>query len=282
MTSSFCVILSAATKDDARWKGSVNQMKILITNDDGIHAPGIRALITAVPKGVEAIVAAPASERSASSHSISLGQRLRIEEIETKPFRQFAVHGTPADCVKFAIAGIRGFKPDLIFSGINQGANTGVSVFYSGTISAAREGFINRFPSVAISLCSGVYRDFSASVMAARYLMEAYKAKRLPTHAMLNVNVPPLPLPQIKGIRMTKQAESRFIEEFAQDKDRDGKKVYTLTGEIELYDKDGTSDEEAVSGGYISITPLKIDLTAYDLLPVFKEWIREYNRIPYI
>lgn len=250
-------------------------MKILITNDDGIQAEGIKALQKSVPPGVMALVAAPASERSACSHSISLGQKLRIEEIRGQAFPSFAVHGTPADCVKFAISTIPTFTPDLIVSGINHGANTGVSVYYSGTISAAREGFINRIPGIAVSLCGRGARDFTAAVDIARQLIIGYQQGQFPLNVMLNVNVPGIEPKKIKGAKITKQAASRFIEEFVPEKSHDGKKVFTLAGEIEVYNADGTSDEEAVAEGYISITPLKLDLTEYEAIPIFKKWMSQ-------
>ncbi len=252
-------------------------MNILLTNDDGINAWGLQALIKSVPAGMKVAVAAPATERSASSHSISLGQKLRIESFEKKGVLQYAVHGTPADCVKFALAGIPNFKPDLIFSGINQGANTGVSVYYSGTISAAREGFINGIPAVAISLASNSFSDFSASAGIARQIMQGYEAGCFPKNVMLNINVPPLKAGEIRGIKVTKQAASRFIEEFIPEKEHGDKKVYTLAGEIEVINADGTSDEEAVMDGFISITPLKLDLTEYEALPLLKNWAKDFR-----
>ena len=250
-------------------------MNILLTNDDGIHAPGMEALISAMPKtGVQVAVAAPATQRSASGHSITLGQRLRVEECHVKGIKKFAVHGTPADCVKFAIAGLDNFQPDLLISGINQGANTGVSVYYSGTISAAREGFINQIPAVAVSLCSSSSTDFEASIDITRRIIEGYRAGQFPLDVMLSINVPPLPLREIRGVRVTKQAHSHFIEELIPEKEHDGKKIFTLAGEIEIYEPDGASDEEAVAEGYISITPLKLDLTDYRFIKHFEDWLK--------
>ncbi len=249
-------------------------MRILLTNDDGIHAPGMKALIESIPEGVQALVAAPASERSASSHAISLGQKLRIEEVRNGRFPQYAIHGTPADCVKFALGAIGSFKPDLVLSGINQGANTGISVYYSGTVSAAREAFINRIPSVAVSLCScSTFKDFRASTEITRQLIQGYIDHKFPLDVMLSVNVPPRSWEEIKGVKITKQAVSRFIEEFVPEKEHEGNKVFSLAGEIEVLDADGTSDEEAVLDGYISITPLKIDLTEYRAIPKFQDWL---------
>lgn len=250
-------------------------MKVLITNDDGLHAAGIQALMESIPPGVSAVVAAPASERSACSHSISLGQKLRVEEFSDRKFPCYAVHGTPADSVKVALSTIPNFAPDLIVSGINHGANTGISVYYSGTISAAREGFIYGIPAIAVSLCSRDSRDFRGGIEIARQLILGYQQKKFPTNVMLNVNVPPLEPKKIKGVKITKQAASRFIEEFVSEKSHDGKRVFTLAGEIEVYNADGTSDEEAIAEGFISITPLKLDLTEYEAIPHFKKWLDE-------
>ncbi len=250
-------------------------MNILLTNDDGLHAPGLQALKKMLAETENVLVAAPANEKSASSHSISLGQKLRVEEIhdQQKNLRQFAVHGTPADCVKFALSELKDFKPDLIVSGINQGANTGVSVYYSGTISAAREGLINHVPSVAVSLCSKTYADFSAALTITRKITDGYAAGLFARNVLLNVNVPPLVWADIRGVKITKQAASRFIEEFIHTKQHDGKRVYELAGEIELYEQDGTSDEEAISDRFISITPLKLDLTDYEAMTALNQWL---------
>ena len=252
-------------------------MNILFTNDDGIKAAGLLSLVKKIPPSVRACVVAPVNEKSACSHSISLGQKLRVEESVVDGLFHYAVHGTPADCVKFAISELkqaRNFVPDLVISGVNQGANTGVSVYYSGTISAAREALINRIPSVAISLCSKTSQDFLPSVNIVHTLIEGYAAKQFSTRVLLNVNVPALPADQIKGAKITKQAASRFIEEFVPGREHDGKKVYTLAGEIELMDPDGTSDEEAVMEGYVSITPLKLDVTDYEVFPAFEKWLK--------
>ncbi len=250
-------------------------MKILVTNDDGIKAPGIKALVQAVPEQCEVVVAAPANEKSASSHSITLGTRLRIVETKLLGRRAFAVHGTPADCVKFAISEIDGFYPDLILSGINQGANTGVSVYYSGTISAAREGMINKIPSIAVSLCSRTFRNYDACQDITSKLVAGYLSNEIPHNILLNVNVPPTDRELIKGAKITKQASSHFIEEFIEEKNHGGTRVYSLAGEIEVYDPDGTSDEEAVMDRMISITPLRIDLTHYESMGLLNEWINK-------
>lgn len=248
-------------------------MKILLTNDDGIEAPGLRALVEALEGEHECLVAAPAKEKSASSHAVSLGQKLIIEEHHTT---RYAVHGNPADCVKFALSEIEGFRPDLLIAGINPGRNTGVSVYYSGTISAAREGLINRVPAMAVSICRGErpiapILGFAASFC--KSLIEGYEAKIFPTDILLNVNLPNLPPSEIRGIKIARQAPSRFIEEFVSEVVEEKNRIYTLAGEIEVFDPDGTSDEEVVLGGYIAITPLKLDLTEYSAMPLLEKWL---------
>lgn len=250
-------------------------MNVIFTNDDGIRARGLRALVKELPDYVNPLVVAPSSERSASSHSISLGQKLRVEESREKGIPHYKVHGTPADCVKFAVAELRKFRPDLIVSGINQGANTGVSVYYSGTVSAAREGMINRIPAMAVSLCSRDFDDFRAGVEMTYRLIAAYRRRLFAMHALLNVNVPALPPEKIRGVKITKQAASRFVEEFKVERDCEGRKVYTLVGEIELHDPDGMSDEEAVNEGFISLTPLRLDLTDYEAMKFLKTWLKK-------
>lgn len=250
-------------------------MKILLTNDDGIRAKGILALRDALAKKHGLVVAAPATEQSATSHSISLGQKLRVEDKEIHGVRHIGVYGTPADSVKFALSGILGFIPDLVVSGINQGSNTGVSVYYSGTISAAREGLINRIPAMAVSLASKTYSDFSVAIDVTQKLIEGYREGVFPKDVLLNVNIPPLNRDSVKGIKVAKQAESRFVEEFVEDKEPSGEKIYRLAGQIELFDPDGTSDEEAILEGYASVTPLKLDTTFYEAMPQLENWLKK-------
>ena len=244
-------------------------MKILLTNDDGIAAPGLQALVSKLEAEHECLVAAPASERSASSHSISLGQKLVIDE---KAPRRYAIHGTPADCVKLALSEMKDFKPDLLISGINPGPNTGVSVYYSGTISAAREGLINRVPAIALSVRSRTPRDFSPAASFAGILIEGYEKGVFSRDTFLNVNFPDLPESEIRGIKVARQASSRFIEEFITEDARNRHKTYRLACEIQVFDPDGTTDEEVSAQGYIAITPLKLDLTDYSAVPILEKW----------
>lgn len=246
-------------------------MKLLLTNDDGIEAPGLQALVRLLEGEHDCRVVAPAGERSASSHSISLGEKLVIEERSPKCF---AVHGTPADCVKFALSELKDFRPDLLISGINPGPNTGVSVYYSGTISAAREGLINRLPAVAVSLRNKKAKDFSFAAAFTRTLLAGYEKKLFPRDVLLNVNIPDLPESEIRGIRIARQASSRFIEEFIREEAGGPERVYRLAGEIEVFDPDGTTDEEVLAEGFIAITPLKLDLTDHSSMPLLDKWAR--------
>ncbi len=248
--------------------------KILLTNDDGIEAKGIQVLKETFKGRYAIVLAAPADERSATSHSISLGKDLRVQEYRKDGVPHFAIHGMPVDCVKFALSEIPDFKPDLVVSGINHGANTGVSVYYSGTISAAREALINRVPAMAISLCSREFRDFSAAAAMTERLVESFFDGHFPKDVLLSVNVPAVPPAAIAGVKITRQADSRFIEEFIYQSSREGEKIYRLAGEIEIDETDGTSDEEAVLGNYISVTPLRIDLTDEKTLPLLEAWLR--------
>ncbi len=250
-------------------------MNILVTNDDGVQAPGLRALVNSLPSWANVLIAGPATEKSAMSHAISLKDKLKIESLTQDGKPCYAVHGTPADSVKFAFSEFLNFKPDLVISGINQGANTGVSVYYSGTVAAAREAFINHVPAVAISLASKTFSDFSASCEMMHLLLNAYQAKKIPLETLLNVNVPALRWAEIKGIRITRQAPSRFVEEFIPEGESEGKKIFSLAGAIELASSDGTSDEEAILDGYISITPLKLDLTHLEVMKDMNRWLED-------
>ena len=251
-------------------------MRILLTNDDGIEAPGLEALVRELEGEHDCVVAAPASEKSASSHSISLGQKLMLEE---RGSRRYAINGTPADCVKLALSELKDFRPDLIISGINPGPNTGVSVYYSGTISAAREGLINRIPSLAVSIRSRTPSDFSFAAFFTRTLVEGYREGAFPRDIFLNVTVPDLPESEIRGIKVARQAPSRFVEEFIAENAWDHKRTYRLAGEIQVFDPDGTTDEEVSLEGFIAITPLKLDLTDYSAVPVLEDWFSKRRKL---
>lgn len=248
-------------------------LKVLLTNDDGIHAKGLRALFKAMPPDVETLVVAPSAPCSASGHAISLYRFIHVKRVAwEKGSLAYAVKGMPVDCVKFALAKL-GFRPNLLISGINLGPNTGVSVFYSGTVSAAREGVFTGITAMAVSMAGFTCRSYEPAAAFVRSLLERGRYATFPPELMLNINVPVLPAKAIKGVKITRQAPSRFIEDFiAGPVSRENS--FKLVGSISVTDPDGTTDEEAVREGYISVTPLHVDLTAYHEMDFFKRWYR--------
>ena len=253
-------------------------MKILITNDDGIESPGIRALFEMLRDQAECLVVAPHKECSAAGHSISLYRHIAVETVSLgRNFKGYSIEGTPADCVKFAIAELAKAKLDLIISGINLGLNSGVSVYYSGTVSAAREGLINEIPSVAISQAKDQTRDFDYALKLIRNLIKGYQNHVLPKDTFLNINIPPVVSSEVKGIRIAKQAHSKFVEWFEENEaGSNGKKSYAMRGDIHLINPDGTSDEEVLKAGFASITPLQLDLTHYERISDLNKWMRDH------
>jgi len=247
---------------------------ILISNDDGIHAPGILALIEVARGFGEITVVAPDSPQSGMGHAISIGKPLRVEE-EALPFglTGYACSGTPADCVKIATGIIMREPPDLILSGINHGSNASVGSIYSGTLSAAREGSIQGIPSIGFSHCSyDHHTDFSASKVILRRIISEALEEPLQPGDMLNVNIPDLPLDQIRGIKITRQAKGRWVEEFDERVDPYGRKYYWLTGKFALQDEADDTDEHALADGYVSMTPMTFDFTDHHARMRFSRW----------
>jgi 5'-nucleotidase len=251
-----------------------SNLRILISNDDGIHAPGIRSLIKEARAFGEVTVVAPSGPQSGMGHAISVGTPLRLyEEDITDDLIGYACSGTPADCVKIATGVLMDAKPDLILSGINHGSNSSVSSIYSGTLSAAREGAIQQIPSISFSLCN--YRhdaDMQPSEEIVRLVLKEALEKGLAAGEMLNVNIPDLAFKEIKGIRITRQAMGRWVEEFDERTDPFGTKYYWLTGKFELQDDGGETDEDALRNGFVSVTPMQHDLTNHGLLDHFRKW----------
>lgn len=233
-------------------------MKILISNDDGIRSEGILALEAKLLELGELYTVAPDREQTSMSHALTLHRPLRVEELGS---RRYAVDGTPTDCVKLALTGLLPEKPDLVVSGINHGPNLGDDIIYSGTVSAAIEGTILGIPSFAVSLVAqkefsfGVAADFAAA-MAKRIL-----DKGLPQGTLINVNVPPVPANEIKGWRLTRQGKRHYAENVVERVDPRGKKYYWIGGDdLGFAYEDGT-DCVAVHEGFISVTPLHVDMT---------------------
>jgi len=233
---------------------------ILVSNDDGIHAAGVRALEAALAPLGEVWVVAPDREQSATSHSLSLHRPLRVERVGP---RRLAVDGTPTDCVNLAINGILPERPRLVVSGINHGPNLGDDITYSGTVSAAIEGTLLGVPSIAVSLVMRNGVDFEPAALFAARLVRRVQERGLPPDTLLNVNVPALPLRALCGYAITKQGRRRYGDAIVEKVDPRGKKYYWIGGEdLGFIPEEGT-DFSAVEGGLISVTPLRLDLTNY-------------------
>jgi len=247
---------------------------ILVTNDDGIHAPGLAALVDAARTIGEVFVIAPMVEQSGVAHSITLSRPLRVTEVERNDgLFGYGVDGAPADCVKLAVRRLLGRKPDLLLSGVNLGANLGINVFYSGTVAAAREGAILGIASVAVSVQASEQPEFTtAARIAARVARGTLGlAGEGRPSVLLNVNVPAVPHPRIQGIRATHQSLGGFREGYDARRDRLGRRCYWLTSGAQPEHVDPGSDVEAVEDGFVSVTPLRHDLTQLESLDAVRE-----------
>jgi 5'-nucleotidase len=248
-------------------------MRILLTNDDGIYAKGIEVLHTHLRKDSEVVVVAPETEQSAVGHAITLTDPLRVKSVDRNgAFFGYAVKGTPADCVKLAINELMELAPDLVVSGINLGANVGINVIYSGTVSAATEGTILGVPAIAFSINSFRDPDFEPAARFARLLVRQVGEHGLPPHTSLNVNVPAIPESKIKGVRVTRQGITRFVEKFDRRVDPRENVYYWQCGSTPPLDEDGNTDASALANDCISITPIQHDLTNYDFLESLRSW----------
>lgn len=247
-------------------------MNILLTNDDGIHAPGLCALYEALIPWHTLFIVAPESERSAVGHSITLSNPLRVHEVRRKRptggSERFgwAVNGTPADCVKLALLELIKAPVDLVVSGINQGANVGINVLYSGTVSAANEAAILGVKAVAFSLDSTRGTDFCfASYVAAR-IIDWVATTHFPTGTAINVNIPDIPPQRIKGLKLVRQGTDRHQERFEKRADPRGNVYYWQTESIPEPMEDPSIDRCALAQGYITVTPIHADLTDHRFL----------------
>jgi 5'-nucleotidase len=233
---------------------------ILVSNDDGIRAAGIQALYTALADLGEVWVVAPDREQSAASHALSLYRPLRAEQVAE---RHFAVDGTPTDCVNLAVNGILPERPALVVSGINHGGNMGDDITYSGTVSAAMEGTLLGSAAIAVSLVGRDSSDFRPAARFARQLAGTVLESGLPPDTLLNVNVPPLPEEKLRGFAVTRQGKRRYGDAIVEKLDPRGKKYYWIGGDDLGHLPIEGSDFTAVEQGYISVTPLHLDLTNY-------------------
>lgn len=244
-------------------------MNILVTNDDGIFSEGLKSLVRALESQGDVFVVAPDRERSAAGHSLTLHHPLRVEEVSKN---HFSVDGTPTDCVNLAVNGILSFRPDIVVSGINKGANMGDDITYSGTVSAAMEGTLLGIPSVAVSLATRKDFDFSAASKIAVRIVEEVVRKGLPKDTLLNVNVPHIRENEIKGCRITRQGKRVYGDAIVEKVDPRGRKYFWIGGDDLGFEHLEDSDFQALSEGYISITPLHLDLTNYSSIDEMNRW----------
>lgn len=249
---------------------------ILICNDDGITAPGIRALVRAVRDLGDCVVVAPDRPQSGMGHAITIGHPLRVQAqhgLFGEDLPAYQTSGTPVDCVKLAVDQILHRKPDLLLSGINHGSNASINVIYSGTMSAAVEGGIEGIPSVGFSLCDyALEADFGLSADIARVVAKSVLERGLMPGTLLNVNIPKIDPAQFRGLRVSRQAAAKWKENFEERHDPHGKAYYWMTGEFELLEQAEDTDEWALRNGYASVVPVQFDLTAHHALPNLQGW----------
>lgn len=267
----------------------VDRMKLLISNDDGVYALGIRTLAnTLAEAGHEVTVVCPDRERSATGHGLTLHQPIRAEKIESvfhPAVNVWACSGTPSDCVKLAIWALLDSPPDLVLSGINHGSNLGTDVLYSGTVSAAMEGVIEGIPSIAFSLTSFSSQEFQPAADFAAVLVRQLEKHPLPELTLLNVNVPAIDRNEIRGALVTRQGVRRYTDVFEKRVDPRGKIYYWLAGELleDIEDPDvpdeAPTDVQAIRENYITITPLHYNLTSPSGLKMTQEWTLEMSQI---
>jgi len=247
---------------------------ILVTNDDSIVAPGIRALISVMKEIGDVIVVAPDSPQSATGHAITINNTLHIDKVNLDPDleHEYSCSGTPVDCVKMAVREILKRKPDLCVSGINHGSNSSINVIYSGTMSAAVEAGIEGIPAIGFSHVDyGWHIDFEPIKKYVKKIALEVLQNKLPEGVVLNVNFPKADK-TIQGIKVCRQAKAMWMEQFDKRLNPQGKEYYWLTGEFVNLDKGQDTDEWALKNGFISVVPVQFDLTAHHAIQIVNNW----------
>ncbi|KAB1156753.1 5'/3'-nucleotidase SurE [Flavobacterium luteum] len=248
---------------------------ILVTNDDGISAPGIRSLIDVMSEIGEVVVVAPDKPQSAMGHAITINNTLFLNKVSKSnaAITEYNCSGTPVDCVKLAVNEIFHRKPDLCVSGVNHGSNSSINVIYSGTMSAAVEAGIEGIPAIGFSLLDYEWdADFEPIKSFIKKITIETLTKGLPIGVVLNVNFPKLKEHEIKGIRICRQAKALWVEKFDKRKTPQGKDYYWLTGEFVNEDKGEDTDEWALANGYVSVVPVQFDMTAHHSIQHLNTW----------
>ncbi len=248
---------------------------ILVTNDDGITAPGLRNLIRYLNGFGDIVVVAPDSPQSGKGHAITVDATLFLNKMPVNDgaTQEYSCSGTPADCVKLALRELLDRKPDLCVSGINHGSNASINVIYSGTMSAAIEAGIEGIPAIGFSLCDYAWEaDFGPAETAIKKIVGESLEKGIPEGVILNVNIPKASEEELKGIKVCRQARANWREKFDKRQSPSGKDYYWLTGEFELLDNGEDTDEWALAQNYISVVPTQFDLTAYHAIQQLNSW----------
>lgn len=248
---------------------------ILVTNDDGIFAGGIRTLVEEMVELGEVVVVAPDKAQSGMGHAVTIRDVLRVNEVSfgVDGVRAYACTGTPVDCVKLAIYRVLDRRPDLLVSGINHGANSSINVIYSGTMSAAVEGAVEGIPSIGYSLLDhSALADFNPSRKYVRKLAESVLEHGIPKGSCLNVNIPKLPENELKGIKICRQANGYWDDAFDKREDPMGGEYYWMSGKFVNPDKGEDTDEWALQHGYVSVVPTQCDLTNHQLIGELNQW----------
>jgi 5'-nucleotidase len=252
-------------------------MRFLVTNDDGILAHGIECLCAAAEPLGEVTVVAPDREQSATSHSLTLHHPLRPVR---RGERKWQVDGTPTDCVMLALEALMPERPDFVLSGINHGQNMGEDVLYSGTVAAAMEGLALGVPAIAVSFAGGDLRaDVSQLKEQVKVLTPIIahltSLPDFPPNTLFNVNLPPVPADAVKGVKLTRLGRRVYSQSVAPMKDPWGRQIYWIGGGKITWTGESDSDFRAIEDGYVSVTPLQLDLTHHDLLQGAKRWWRD-------
>jgi 5'-nucleotidase len=250
-----------------------NKPTILVVNDDGIDAPGIKVLMDAMKDLGHVVVVAPDGPQSGTGHAITIAKPLRLDRVHIYPdVEMYKCSGTPVDCVKLAVNKVfQGKKPDLCVSGINHGLNHSINILYSGTMSAAMEGAIESIPSVGFSYDDFSYdADFSTCVPYIKTIAKQVLTRGLPPATLLNVNFPKTGAK--KGIKICRQANAKYAEEFDERLDPNKRNYYWLTGVFQSSDKGEDTDVWAIDNDYVSVVPVQFDLTAHHAIPILNSW----------
>lgn len=249
---------------------------ILVTNDDGVTAPGIRHLAKYMTEIGDVIVVAPDSPQSGKGHAITINSTLTFEKINLEGDQEdYALSGTPVDCIKFSLDKILTRKPDLVVSGINHGSNSSINVIYSGTMSAAVEAGVEGIPAIGFSLLDYSWdADFTQAKEYIQQIVKNVLENPMPKGVVLNVNIPNIKKEEFKGLKVCRQANAKWEENFDERTNPHGKKYYWLTGYFNNMDTDENADENALEQGYITIVPVKFDLTAYEHVDFFNKILK--------